>query len=102
MVAYHHLMKARSVESFMFVPLLARGELIGSIGLSSREPGREFTPAEASLAETVAGQIAGAIETARLFDEAQRARAAAETANQAKTEFLANMSHELRTPSMVF
>ena len=31
-------------------------------------------------------------------DEAEAARAKAETANQAKTTFLANMSHELRTP----
>ncbi|HEX2190640.1 MAG TPA: ATP-binding protein, partial [Longimicrobiaceae bacterium] len=30
--------------------------------------------------------------------EAQRARAAAERANQAKSQFLANMSHEIRTP----
>lgn len=33
-----------------------------------------------------------------LVNEAQSARAAAETANAAKTRFLANMSHELRTP----
>ncbi len=33
-----------------------------------------------------------------LQDEAQEARAVAETANLAKSEFLANMSHEIRTP----
>ncbi|HVL50633.1 MAG TPA: response regulator, partial [Actinomycetota bacterium] len=49
-------------------------------------------------AETVAGQVAGAIISARLFEEAQAARRAADEANQAKSAFLANMSHEIRTP----
>ncbi|NRF69853.1 DUF3365 domain-containing protein [Aquincola sp. S2] len=42
------------------------------------------------------GRLIGGIES--LFTDAQRAREAAEVANQAKTTFLANMSHELRTP----
>jgi signal transduction histidine kinase len=39
-----------------------------------------------------------AIQNARLFNEAQAARAAAEAANEAKSAFLATMSHEIRTP----
>jgi GAF domain-containing protein len=51
------------------VPLRVRSETIGAILLESSEPGRPFKANEVSLAETVARQIAGAIENARLFDE---------------------------------
>jgi GAF domain-containing protein len=53
----------------LIVPLQVRSETIGAILLESSEPGRRFKADEVSLAETVAGQIAGAIENARLFDE---------------------------------
>jgi len=54
------------------VPLLARGEVIGTTGLATGEADREFTPAEVALAETIASQIAGAIDNARLLEETQQ------------------------------
>ena len=37
--------------------------------MEREEAGRDFGAGDVSLAETVAGQIAGAVENARLFDE---------------------------------
>lgn len=59
----------RQTEGLLVVPLQVRGEAIGAVTLDTDVPGRRFSPAEVSLAETIAGQIAGAIDNTRLFDE---------------------------------
>lgn len=59
----------REGRALLVVPMQVRSETIGAILLESSEPGRQFKANEISLAETVAGQIAGAIQNARLFDE---------------------------------
>lgn len=96
----------------MIVPLLARGEVIGVIGIDLVEPERIFTEEDVKLAETIAGQIAGAIANARLYSAAQqeleerkkaqvelaRARDEALEASRFKSQLLAKVSHELRTP----
>jgi signal transduction histidine kinase/DNA-binding NarL/FixJ family response regulator/HAMP domain-containing protein len=50
-----------------------------------------FTAGQRQLLETMASQIAAAIENARLYKAAQEA-------DRVKSAFLANMSHEIRTP----
>ena len=75
----HDLMRARRTECLMIVPLLARGDVIGTIGVATGHPDRVFTQAEVALAETIAGQIAGSVENARLFDTERTAREQAET-----------------------
>ena len=66
------VMRARNTQCILIVPLMARGEVIGTLGPDTDQPDREFTPEEVQLAQTIANQMAGVIQNARLFDETQR------------------------------
>lgn len=82
-VPVHELMRRHNTQSLMIVPLRARGEIIGTLGLDTADPHREFTPAEIRLAETIAAQVAGAIANAHLFEQTQAALIEREAAEQA-------------------
>ena len=90
--------------SAVVAPLLVHERYVAR---SLREPPGDvpYTPDDVALAEDLAGACSAALESARLYDVASIARAAAETAqrdaegaNQAKSRFLSMMSHDLRTP----
>lgn len=80
------LMTQRSVECLLIVPLVVRGEVLGTIGIDSDQPGRVFSDAEVTLAETMAGQISTAIENTRLFQQTQTALAETETLYRSSTD----------------
>jgi len=58
----------------LLVPLIARGALVGALGLVRFEAACPYTDAEESLAQTLAARVALAIDNARLYREAHEAR----------------------------
>jgi len=64
-------LQAEGLRSYVRVPLLVRGELIGSLTLGSEVP-EGFTPEHVDIAREVADQLALAIQQARLRGAAAR------------------------------
>ncbi len=62
---------AAHIRSWLGVPLIVRNQVIGLLTIDSREI-NHFTADDAELVTAFAGQVAVAIENARLFDETQR------------------------------
>ncbi|MFQ5614405.1 MAG: GAF domain-containing protein, partial [Anaerolineae bacterium] len=67
----HDLMRQRGAVSLLILPLVIKGEVVGSLGLDAIEP-RPFSAEEVEVAWTVADQAAGVLARTRLDRERRR------------------------------
>ena len=83
-----------------YLPLRGSQHALGVLAVQPADRRRLLLPEQRQLLETFAAQITLALERARLQDEAQESRIAAETEGIRNT-LLASVSHDLRTPLAV-
>lgn len=68
----HERMRQRRTYCLAIIPLLSGGDVIGTIGLDTTDPDHIFSDEEIRLGETMANQMANAIQNARLFEATQQ------------------------------
>jgi PAS domain S-box-containing protein len=98
MAHFRDVLVQQNIKSMLLVPIVVRGELIGSVWLDAVGQERVFTEAELDFSQTLASQAAIAIANMRAFEEQKEITERLREVDKLKTQFLANMSHELRTP----
>lgn len=86
---YREALIAMKPKAALYLPLIARGELVGALSLFRENRG--FDPGEVSFAEDLARLTALAMDNARLHDEVR-------SSLRARNEMIGIVSHDLRNP----
>lgn len=85
---FHNLPEDR-YQAFVSVPIMAKKELIGVINVQHKRL-RRYQPDELALLSTIANQVGGAIENARLYDAMTRKARQLETLSQVSETVASN------------
>jgi PAS domain S-box-containing protein len=84
-------------RSEVAIPLRIGSRIVGVIDIQSIQA-YAFTKDDLSVLQSLADQVAVAIDNARSYELSQQLIKDLREVDQLKSQFLANMSHELRTP----
>ena len=84
------------MRSFLGVPIFGRGGVFGSLYLTEKVGGEEFTEEDEDLAILLAAKTAAAVENARHHEESARLLAEVQQLQRARERFFAMVNHELR------
>jgi PAS domain S-box-containing protein len=85
------LLQSLGTRSAMIVPLVTRGQTIGSLNLGTTTASRRYDTRDLAHAERLAARISLALENARLHGELERAV-------RARDDVLGIVAHDLRNP----
>jgi len=85
-----HVVQSYGIRAYACNPLLAGGELLGTLSFASRTRDR-FEPEEVEFLETISQYVTVAYERLRLIQQLR-------DQDRRKDEFLATLAHELRNP----
>lgn len=77
---FHNLPEDR-YQAFVSVPILTKKEVVGVINVQHKRP-RRYEADELTLLNTIANQVGGAIENARLYEEMRRKALQVDTLSQ--------------------
>jgi signal transduction histidine kinase len=99
------LLRRLGLESFVTVPLAARGRTLGALTLACADSGRRYDPARLAFAGELGSRCALALDNARLFRDGEEARRLAERSARFQEDavrfgeqLLGIVSHDLRNP----